>query len=135
MIDKKEIPRAAKDIVDRELVIGPDDTEAVTKFFDHFDLKMPKVLTETLEAFKKDPNLKTQKKFVVEVNKAITEGFDIVALDEMFEPIVACANEVKYDLQFSDEMTELLKEDSTPQSESPEPSEPLESSEPEPSTS
>ncbi len=118
MTDKKETPNVAKDIVDREMVIGPGDVEAVTKFFDHFDIKMSSTLTETLEAFKNNPNLKTQKQFVVEVNKAITEEHDIVALDKMFEPIVECAKLIKYDLEFSDEITELLEEDSTPQSES-----------------
>lgn len=112
MTDSKDVISVAKDIVDREMVIKPEDTEAVKKFFEHFSIKMPKELKKSLDAFKKDPNLKTQKKFVIEVNRAISGEHSIETLDEMFKPIVECAKETAYDLEFSDEMTDLLKEES-----------------------
>jgi hypothetical protein len=126
MSDAKEVASVVKDIVDREMVIGPNDAEAVQKFFDHFSLKMPKELKKAMEEFKGDPNLKTQKRFVIEVNRAISGQHSIDALDEMFKPIVECARETAYELEFSDEVTEMLG-DATPQ-ESPASSEPEEPS-------
>ena len=131
MTDQKDIVSVAKDIVDREMVIGPNDTQAVEKFFDHFGLKMPPELKKSMDAFKKDPNLKTQKKFVIEVNRAISGKHSIDALDEMFKPIVECAKETAYELEFSDEINDMLEEGSTPRgslvSEVPETEEPSDS--------
>ncbi len=128
MSESDDIISVAKDIVDREMVIGPNDTEAVQKFFDHFDMKMPKGLKTSIDEFKEDPNLKTQKRLVIEVNKAITGKHSIEGLDEMFKPIVECAEETAYDLEFSDEMTDLLKEDVAKKSQtSSEPEEPSDS--------
>ena len=115
MTDPKDVVSVAKDIVDREMVIGPNDTQAVEKFFDHFGLKMPKELKKSMDEFRKDPNLKTQKRFVIEVNRAISGKHSIDSLDEMFKPVVEHAKETAYELEFSDEINEMLEEDSIPQ--------------------
>ncbi len=107
----KDIVSVARDIVDREMVIGPDDIEPVKKFFDHFSIEMPEELKKSMGEFKNNPNLKTQKRFVIEVNRAISGENSIESLDEMFKPIVECAKETAYDLEFNDEIGELLRED------------------------
>lgn len=136
MSDSNEVVAVAKDIVEREMVIGPQDTEVVKKFFEHFNMTMPKELRKSMEEFEKDPNLTTQKKFVIEVNRAISGDQSIDALDEMFKPIVECAREAAYDLEFNDEVKDMLEveENATPQESQASSAEPVAESE-EPSDS
>ena len=112
---EKDVISVATDIVDREMVISPQDTDAVQKFFDHFNLKMPEELKKSMKEFKDKPDLKTQKRFVIEVNRAISGEHSIEGLDEMFKPIVECAKETAYDLEFTDQVTEMLSEEPTPE--------------------
>ncbi len=110
MSDQKDVVVVARDIVEREMVIGPNDTEAVVKFFDHFGITMPKTLKKSIEEFKKDPNLDTQKKLVLEVNRAITGENSIDKLDEMFKDIVEDAERTAYELDFNDQVEDMLDE-------------------------
>lgn len=104
----KEQAAICRDIVTKKMVIEPKDTEVVEKFFEHFNLDMPKALKSSLKEFKKNPCIDTQKRFVLEVNRAISGEHSIDSLDEMFKPIVEFAKESVYELEFNDAVEETF---------------------------
>ena len=92
------------------MVIEPQDVECVYKFWDNFGFKMSDSLKDALENFKADPTIVTQRELRKQLTIATTAIKD-EALAELFKPVLEACHEKAVEMQFEDDIDEMLQVD------------------------
>lgn len=67
-----------------QVAVTPEDVHECSKFFQFFEIPVPKELQATIEAFMKDPTLVNQNDLRHEIAKIITNSKHPVFMDEVF---------------------------------------------------
>lgn len=94
----------------RKVVISADDCRATLEFWTHFDIPIPQGLSEAIDSFSKEPNVRNQDKVKLEICKAIATSDHEAFKDEIFSKIVEeCAN-VSFEMQFDQDLEDTLSE-------------------------
>lgn len=94
-----------------KLLIKPDDIDCVDKFFEHFKIDMPENLKKSMDAFRKMPNLDTQREFRLQISKAFASIQQIRDLDKDFIPVIESCDKAAYEMQFESDLHDTIGED------------------------
>ena len=94
----------------REVVIESSDTDVITKFYENFKLEMPKPLKDSIDNFKKEQSLLTQREFKKQLVIAL-DSLEHAELKTIFEPVLEACHKNACALQFEDDIDKMLTVD------------------------
>lgn len=93
---------------EKTVVITPDDCNAASDFWKHFNVPMPDDLKAAFLEFSSNPTFENQDKVKLALCEAIHGSQHEAFKDEMFEKIVEECASVSYKMKFDREITEAL---------------------------
>ncbi len=96
----------------KEIILDPKDMDVIERFFTHFDIKIPDYLKESIDSFRAKQTLETQDAVKLSLTKAVRESEnEMLAIDEIFEPVIKACGEVAYNMQFDKDLAETIGQD------------------------
>ncbi|NVM34016.1 MAG: hypothetical protein HWN81_00370 [Candidatus Lokiarchaeota archaeon] len=99
-----------------DVVISADDTEVITTFYDRFGFTMPNDLKEAINAFKEKQTLFTQRDLIKQLTIGLVNIKDETFI-KLFSQVLEGCKKTACQLQFEDDIDEMLTADNNKQEE------------------
>lgn len=93
-----------------DVYVTETDIQHVEKFFEHFKIPVPQEFAKSIADFRANPNAVTQNELRYQLSQAMMhkiKGHSQI-VDEVFEKVFECSDEIRYDLQFEKDLEDIV---------------------------
>jgi hypothetical protein len=98
-----------------EVVLDVQDMDVIERFFTHFEIKIPGELSDAIANFRKCQDVRAQNAVKLALTQATRDNRDsMIAIDEIFEPVVAACEETAYNLEFERDLEDVISGEKEP---------------------